>query len=406
LFGVSTNQKWVPLWSAGTKWQISNERFYKSKFLQQLSLRMSYGFSGNINPAVSALTTLSYYPASRSPIRVPFTEVRTLPNADLTWEKVKQLNVGIDFSLKDNRVSGSVEYFKKKSVDLINTVSLDPVTGFFTALKNSASLGGHGIDIVINTINTRGKLKCKSLILFSYISYKVLKNLNPPSTTGLVSSGQIIFPLVGYNPYIISSYKFAGLDPQTGNPLGYADGEKSTDYYSITKNPIDEQVVGGQAIPPLFGSFRNTLQWKNWLLTFQFSYRFHYYLRKPALNYTSLVNYGTYGYNIENRWQAPSDEKQTNIPSLVYPLQPRRDAFFELTDVNVLPADNIKLTEVYAQYRFMSSSSEFFKNTAVYFSVNNLNMMIWKKNKEGLDPDILFNVKPPVAFTGGIKINF
>ena len=87
LFGVSTNQKWVPLWSAGTKWQVSNERFYKSKFLQHLSLRMSYGFSGNINPAVSALTTLSYYSASMSPIRIPFTAVRTLPNADLTWEK-------------------------------------------------------------------------------------------------------------------------------------------------------------------------------------------------------------------------------------------------------------------------------------------------------------------------------
>jgi TonB-dependent starch-binding outer membrane protein SusC len=406
LFGVNINQKWVPLWSIGSAWHLSNENFFKSNLLQALTLRMSYGFSGNIDPNASALTTLSYYPASISPIRLPFTNVRTPPNADLSWEKVKQLNLGLDFSFKNSRVSGSIEYYKKKSLNLINSVNLDPVTGFSTSQKNSASIGGDGVDITINTINTDGKFKWKSLILFSYISYKVLKNLNPPSTIGLVSDGHIIFPVVGYNPYTISSYKFAGLDPQNGDPIGYADGEKTKNYYSITKNPLSEQVVSGQAIPPLFGTVRNTFEWKNFLLTFHISYRFHYYVRKPVVNYTSFVNYGTYGYNIEQRWQSPGDEKLTNIPSFVYPLQPQRDAFYQYSDINVIPADNIKLSEVYLAYHFLSSSSKFLQKLTFYLYLSNLNVMIWKKNKEGLDPDILYSVKPPVAFSTGIKLNF
>lgn len=406
LFGVHINQKWVPLWSIGSAWHLSNENFFKSNLLQTVTLRMSYGFSGNIDPNASALTTLSYYPASISPIRLPFTNVRTPPNADLSWEKVKQLNLGLDFSFKNNRLSGSIEYYKKKSLNLINGVNLDPVTGFSTSQKNSASIGGDGVDITINTINIDGKFKWKSLVLFSYISYKVLKNLNPPSTIGLVSDGHIIFPVVGYNPYTISSYKFAGLDPQNGDPIGYANEEKTKNYYSITKNPLSEQVVSGQAIPPLFGTVRNTFEWKNFLLTFHISYRFHYYVRKPVVNYSSFVNYGTYGYNIEKRWQSPGDEKLTNIPSFVYPLQPQRDAFFQYSDINVIPADNIKLSEIYSAYHFLPSSSKFLQNLTFYLYLSNLNVMIWKKNKEGLDPDILYSVKPPAGFSAGIKLNF
>jgi hypothetical protein len=118
------------------------------------------------------------------------------------------------------------------------------------------------------------------------------------------------------------------------------------------------------------------------------------------------VNYGTYGYNIEKRWQVPGDEKITNIPSLVYPLKPQRDAFFQYSDINVIPADNIKLTEVYSEYHFLSSPSKLLKNLSFYLYLSNLNVIIWKKNKVGLDPDILYNVRPPASFSGGVKLNF
>lgn len=404
-FGVRTNQKWVPLWSVGAAWNISNEKFYKATWLPYLKLRTTYGINGNLNPNASALTTIAYSNASVSSIGVPFTQLSSPPNPDLRWEKVKQLNIGLDFSLPRNIVSGSVEYYKKKSVDLINTEDLDPMTGFFTTLTNSATIGGHGIDLTVNTINANGKIKWKTMLLFSYVSYKVLKNLDPTPTDGLVSNGTIIFPVTGYNPYIISSFKFAGLDPQTGDPLGYVNGEKSNDYSAISENPISQQVVSGQALPPYFGTLRNTFEWKDFTLAVNVFGRFNYYFRKPSLNYNSLIRYGTNGYGFENRWQNPGDEKTTNVPSIVYPVQSRRDAFYQESSINVLPADNLKLTEIYLSYSLRSVSLKFMRTATFYLYVNNLNVIIWKKNKEGLDPDILYNVKPPVSYSAGLKLD-
>jgi TonB-dependent starch-binding outer membrane protein SusC len=404
-FGVRTNQKWVPLWSAGAAWNISHEKFYKATWLPYLKLRATYGISGNLNPNASALTTMYYYNSSASSIGIPFSELSSPPNPDLRWEKVKQLNLGLDFSLARNIISGSLEYYKKKSVDLINTEDLDPMTGFSTTLTNSATIGGHGIDITINTINTNGKLKWRSMLLFSYVSYKVLKNLSPIPIDGLVSNGTIIFPVTGYNPYIISSYKFAGLDPETGDPLGYVNGEKSKDYSTISENPISQQVVSGQALPPYFGTLRNTVEWKNFTLALNVSGRFNYYFRKPSLNYTSLIRYGTNGYGFENRWQKPGDEKTTDVPSIVYPLQSQRDAFYQESSVNVLQADNVKLTEIYLGYSLVPHSLKFMRPVTLYLYLNNLNVIIWEKNKEGIDPDILYNVKLPVSLSAGLKFD-
>lgn len=404
-FGVRTNQKWVPLWSAGSAWRISNEKFYQLNWLSELKLRMSYGFSGNLNPNASALTTIAYAPPSFSPINIPFTQISTPPNPELRWEKVRQLNLGLDFSLRRNIVSGSIEYFQKKSIDLFYTQDLDPVTGFSNVLSNSATLGGHGIDITINTINLNRKLKWESLFLFSYVSYKVLNDLSPTPTDGLVSNGKIIFPVIGYNPYVISSYKFAGLDPQTGDPLGYVNGQKSNDYSSIANNPISQQVVSGQALPPYFETIKNTFKWKNFALSVNVTGRFKYFFRKPAINYTSFVTYGTNGYGLDKRWQHPGDEKITNIPSFVYPLKRQRDAFFDASDINVLPGDHIKLTEIYMDYHYKPTPLKFMQSCDFYFYLSNLNLILWKKNHAGLDPDILYNVKPPSNFSLGVRFN-
>lgn len=403
LFGVKTNQKWVPLWSAGAAWNLSNESFFKSHFFDRIKLRTTYGISGNIDQNTAAVTTIAYYPADISPLLIPSAHVKTLPNAELSWEKVKQFNAGIDFSVFKSRVDGSVEYYDKKSLNVLNAVDLDPVTGFYTARKNSASIGAHGIDITLNSLNIDKTFKWRTLMLFSFVSYKVLENLSPPSTIGLHPDGINIFPLKGYNPYTIASYKFAGLDPETGDPLGYHNGEITKDYSAISQNEIDEQVISGQALPPVFGAFRNTFEWRRLLISFQINYRLHYYFRKPVLSYSSLVYYGFNGYELEKRWRKPGDEKITNTPSMVYPLKPQRDAFYQYSDINVLPADNIKLNEIYAEYKFHYPKKENAPGLTLYLLVSNLNFTIWKKNKESIDPDVLYNIKRNPFMTAGIK---
>ncbi|MBB6498970.1 SusC/RagA family TonB-linked outer membrane protein [Pedobacter cryoconitis] len=406
LFGINTNQKWVPLWSAGALWRIDKEAFYKLDWLSQLSLRLTYGVSGNLSPNATALTKINYYDASLSPIKIPFISIIAPPNPYLRWEQVKTWNSGLDFTTKNGRISGSVELYKKKSIDLMNSVLFDPTTGVTGAVQNSASINSNGVDVVVNTLNLNNEFKWKSTLLFNYVSYKVVKNLDSPSPDGLISNGNMIFPILGYNPYVIVSYKWAGLDPKTGDPMGYVNGQISKDYAAIAKNSIDQQVVHGSALPPVFGTFRNTFEWRNFSLAFNIIYKFGYYFRRPSLNYTDLFTMGKGNPEIDKRWQKTGDELITNVPSLIYPAIQLRDNFYNESEINVERADHIRLDDVFIGYNITPKPSQVFKSIQIYFYSNRLNLLIWKANKAGLDPDVLYNVKPPVSASIGVKVNF
>lgn len=403
-FGIKTNQKWVPLWSAGLAWNVSREKFYNVSWLPFLKLRATFGFSGNLNPGVSALTTIDYSSASSSPIRLPFTSVSSPPNDELRWEKVKQINIGADFSLLNNILSGSLEYYTKNSFDVIHAQDLDPVSGFSFVNTNSATIGGHGFDVTLNSININRKFKWRSLLLFSSVYYKITELLHATQTNGFTSDGTTFFPVKGFNPYVIVSYKFAGLDPETGEPLGYVDGKASNDYNAISNTPISEQKISGSALPPLFANLINTVEWKNLSVSVRLTGRFKYFVRKPSLNYNSFIRFGRSGYNLEDRWQKPGDELVTNVPSIVYPINSRRDAFYESSDVNVVPADNIKLDQLYINYHYHPAYKGPLENITFYASMSNVNVILWRKNNEKLDPDILYGVRPPIILSAGFKL--
>lgn len=404
LFGIATNQKWVPLWSVGGLWRVHDEPFFHIDWLSQLNLRASYGISGNLSPNATSLTRIQYNSASQSTINVPFVGVQSPPDPHLRWEQVRTWNEGIDFELFRGRLTGSLDVYQKNSIDLINSVALDPTVGFLANTENSASIKSHGIDLVLNTINIDGTIKWRSMLLFNYVKYITTLNLDPPSPSGLISDGLFIFPVVGYNPYVIVSYKWAGLDPKTGDPQGYVNGKVSKDYETIAQNPLTEQVVSGSAVPPVFGTIRNSFNCGNLSLSFNITYRLNYYFRKPVNNYSDLINKG-YGYSeYDQRWQKPGDELTTNVPSFVYPDNTLRDNFYHYADINVEKADNVKLTDCTLSYIVKPKGNWLgFKSLSINAFVNQMNLMLWKANKKGLDPDIIYGVKPPATYSIGIK---
>lgn len=405
LFGVNTNQKWVPLGSLGILWTISNEAFYSIEWLQQLKLRASYGVSGNVNPNASALTRIRYNSASLSSINMPSVGVDDPPNPLLRWEKVKTFNIGIDFSALSNTLTGSVEYYEKRSNDLINSVRFDPTLGLSTSNRNSAAIAGNGVDLVLNSKNIRGKFNWNTSVLFNWVNYKITKNLNPPSEAGLVSDGTILYPITGYNPYLIVSYRWAGLDPTDGAPRGYLNGKPSKDYAALAKNPLNEQVIHGSALPTTFGAVRNTLNYHQFSFTFNVSYKFGYYLRKPSLNYGNLYQSLNGALEYEDRWTKPGDELNTNVPSLVYPAITLRDSFYNRSEINVVKGGHIRLEEFFISYDFKSKNNNWYKTIQLNAYVNQLDFTLWRANKIGLDPDLIYGLKPAKSFAFGIKVN-
>ena len=118
LFGVTTNQKAVPLYSTGFSWDLSKESFYHMEWLPYLKLRATYGYNANVNTSATAVTTLLqqsgsfYYGTNYDAIANP-------GNPDLRFEKVRMTNFGLDYNTKNGIVSGSLEYYLKKTSDCL-----------------------------------------------------------------------------------------------------------------------------------------------------------------------------------------------------------------------------------------------------------------------------------------------
>src|SRR5690606_20029432 len=126
----------------GAAWQIDKERFYHLAFLPKLKLRYTYGYNGNIDKSLSAYTTAYYRPPSDSFLGLPYAQIENPPNPQLRWERVRIQNLALEYSLPNSILSGSIEYYWKKGIDLIGFAPLPPQTGTPIFKGNNANLKG------------------------------------------------------------------------------------------------------------------------------------------------------------------------------------------------------------------------------------------------------------------------
>lgn len=409
LFGVNANQKWNPFWSTGIAWKLSNESFYNLHWLPLLKFRITYGYSGNIDNTLSALAIIHYSPSSRV-TNLPYAYAKQPSNPDLKWERTGITNYGIDFAIPKNALSGSLEYYIKKSSDLFIPVRIDPTIGVPGSLvtQNAGDLTTKGIDIKLNTSLEFNKIKWEGQLLLSYVRSKVTSYKFDYSDKGAyVSSGLVIRPLEGEDPYAIVSYKWAGLEHETGDPQGYLDGKISKDYYHlIHPTSISDLVIKGSARPPYFGSFTNSFYFDHFGLSANIVFKWGYYFMLSALQYNGLYNNWAMNSQFSQRWQKPGDEEHTNVPSMPYPSNYYRDQFYKSSEVNVDKGDNIRLQDIRLSYDFsFEGSKRTFRDLQLFFYMNNVGI-IWRANHEGVDPDYGFGLPSPHTYSMGLKSNF
>ncbi len=184
VFGVNTNDKYNPFWSVGASWQLSKEKFADWKAVNDLQLRATYGYSGNIDPSRTPLpvteTTSGRY------TNYPAFVISTLNDPSLRWEKVRTLNLGLRFGLFKSRITGSFDYYVKKSTDLYGNSLIDyTVFGKAnTTIKNNASIRSQGaeLNMTLEAVRTPSfswrpavllsmkKKKCWNITILSLVS--------------------------------------------------------------------------------------------------------------------------------------------------------------------------------------------------------------------------------------------
>ena len=210
----------------------------------------------------------------------------------------------------------------------------------------------------------------------------------------------------GYPLNSFFSYRFAGLDPERGDPLGYLDGEITKDYLALQQAPSSNLVYEGTALPQYFGSFRNEVGYKQLSLSINITYRFDYVFRRNTVQYSALLNanaqrvHGDY----EKRWQKEGDELYTTVPSLAFPADSRRDLFYAYSQATIEPADHIRLQDVQLAYSPKLTGRLQGKQLRLIMYANNVGIL-WKATKADRDPD--YSTLPPArSFALGIHMNF
>lgn len=415
ILGMSTNDRWNPLWSSGMGWELSREGFYRSSILPYLRLRVTYGYSGNVS---TARTPLPISLASTNAITgLPRQQISGLNNPSLRWEQSRQINFGADFATRNSRVSGTLEYYLKKGTDLYGETPYD-----YTAwgreqyiVANVASMEGQGLDVTINTINIDRTFKWRTSLIYNYNTSKTTAYYSDASKDFFnTNDGAKIFPVVGMPLYSITAYNWGGLNAQ-GDPQGYLEGQLSTDYRAIYEEARDKG-LGGQSIvfmgpssPVHFGSLIHYLEWRGFNLSANLMYKAGYYFMKGSFSSLEFLGSGLGHGDYTRRWQQPGDERTTEVPAFVYTDYPQfseRDNFYLNSAPNVLKGDHIRLHYINLAYAFnLKAKNGSAPRIQVYANAANLGIL-WRANRYNLDPDAAGSYPAAKQYTLGVRADF
>ncbi|AXY74779.1 SusC/RagA family TonB-linked outer membrane protein [Paraflavitalea soli] len=404
-FGARTNALTQPLWSAGMKWRFTNEPFINISWLSEASLRTNFGLSGNIDKSLSALLTTT------PPVINQYgAETRTILNAanpNLQWETSRLFNIGLDFQFSKKRFSGTVEYYRRFSKDLLNNEITRTTAGATPYRNNSAALRGHGVELQLNVRLPLGKCQYNGSLLLAYTTNKVIHTdtskqkaidyLDP-------SAGNL---LVGRPSDALYALHKAPLDPANGDPRAYLQGEPSNDYPAILNGPRDSLQYMGHSTPPWTAAISQSISYYGITLSFLLIGRFGYHYRQSSMDYHGFISGTKLPHpDYDNRWQQPGDETRTTVPSFPAIIDPFRDQVYGYSNVLVKKADNIRMREVKLSYMLNEKIGKKagLSGATIFLYGANLGIL-WKASHNSLDPDSPSAMPLPKSYSIGLSIN-
>lgn len=269
-FGKNNRYGIFPAASLG--WVLTKENFLSgSAVLSFLKLRTSYGLTGNAG--IGNFGQLGLYGVNRYN-GIGGIAPTQLPNPDLGWESTRQVDFGIDWGFFKNRISGEIDYYIKKTKDLLLDVPVPETSGYSSQLKNIGSVQNKGFEFVINTNNITGTFTWNTNINLSYNKNEVT-DLGGQSIIDQGSARFMNVVKVGQPIGVFYGAEYAGVDPANGDALWYVntkDASGNVTNHTTTTNTFNDAnfVVLGNPTPNIIGAITNTLGFKGIELSFTF----------------------------------------------------------------------------------------------------------------------------------------
>ena len=400
--------RWGTFWSVGANWRISKEAFMEDiEWIDNLSFKASYGEQGNDNLgtfyAWQSLYSLSY--ANSNQIGA---FVSSLENKNISWEKNGNLNIGLEGSLFDNRLKFNVEYYNKKTTDMLLNYPMALSTGFSGYDANVGDMRNSGVEFEIKGTPVRfDDFEWNVSFMGSTTKNEVLKLT--ATSPEIISGVRIIKEGMPINTFYMA--KSAGVDPTTGAQLYWVyDKDENgnpgepyiSDDYSKASN---SKYYMGDRIPDLYGSIGTDLSWKGLTLsvltTYSLGGKIYDSLYAGSMNNMYFNN--NFNSHALRRWQKPGDI--TDVPRIEV------GGSYATTDRFLVDASYFAIKNITLGYTLPKSWMKAAKlgNVRVFASADNIALFTHLK---GMDPQYNFSgstnyaYSPNKTYSLGIEVNF
>lgn len=398
-FGSRSNEKLFPIWSISGRWNLMNDVLKNAEWVNTLSIRGSYGLQGNMLPGQTPdmIMTLGNYNEAYGGYE---STISSFPNPNLKWEKTASTNVTLEFSLLNNKLTGTLSYYHKRTSNAFLNKTVSPINGVSDYVINKGTLTNKGVEIGLSftPINRLTTIDGKKKGLIWRFDPELGQVLNKLVNKAINDRQNTLTNEVTYKDYLngtatvsgkalnsFYSYKFAKLN-EVGEPTFYGteaeyrndwedeNGNKITGYQNKYANMDIQDVYmevlenSGRREPYLQGGISNYLEYGNFTLSIRLTYSLGNKIRllNLASGYATSILQPTDNLRKEwvNRWQYPGDEERTNIPELRknYAANPwwyRMDykfaeniyQMYDNSDIRVVSGDYLKIASVSLRYR-------------------------------------------------------
>jgi TonB-linked SusC/RagA family outer membrane protein len=310
------DSRWGNFFSVGGSWIVSGENFLaNSDVLSFLKIKASYGELGN-NRGIGYFPYLQLFQTGWNELDNTGVLLGGVTDPNLTWEKTKSSNFGIEFGFLKNKINATVDYYDKESIDLIYNKPLPPSTGNSSITTNVGAVRNYGIEISLNTKN----IQKENLIWTTGLNFSMDKNEITELTQESFISGTKRWE-EGRSLYEFWIQEYAGVDPDTGYAMWYTDvlddageptGERET---TTTYSSATRYYIGKSSLPDIIGGFTNYIRVHNFDMNILFNFSLGSYVYDST--YAGLMSgFESPGNaaspDLAKRWQNPGDI--TDVP--------------------------------------------------------------------------------------------
>ena len=419
LFGSDPKFRGRPLWSVGASWNLNNEKWMKDiSWINMLKLRTSYGLTGNINSNYTSyltakISTEYIYGGKKATLVTP-------PNDQLRWEKTASWNLGADFSLFDNQLRGSLDYYLKNSSDVLSTTDIDPTIGWDELTINNAKIRNQGVELQLSADILRARRRedwgVSADFSIAYNSNKVTA-INHEITSGYEALKSSTYHL-NKPVHSLYSMRFGGIAlDEDGNQQCYfikADGTKIAAATFESSFEAADAVFSGSLDPKVSASLTPTITWRGFSLSAMMVCYLGHYMRINANDWT--IQMGTeyeepvYS-NMLNYWHSsdPTAYLANGRPAYNMRMYDDDPAFF---DFNVVHADYMKMRTLVLGYTFPSEICRKIGVGGLRLRVQMNNVFTWARNSKNIDPESVDPysgqtlLRTPRSYTMSLSVNF